>query len=619
AYIATFDPKTPGLVTITGTVNGHAIDSTATIKVSVGAASPDTSTITADPEAITTDGAATITVQLRDAKGNELVDGGDTVTLTAGDEGQLEVEYAGGGAYIATFDPKTPGLVTITGTVNGHAIDSTATIKVSVGAASPDTSTITADPEAITTDGAATITVQLRDAKGNELVDGGDTVTLTAGDEGQLEVEYAGGGAYIATFDPKTPGLVTITGTVNGHAIDSTATIKVSVGAASPDTSTITADPEAITTDGAATITVQLRDAKGNELVDGGDTVTLTAGDEGQLEVEYAGGGAYIATFEPKTPGLVTITGTVNGHAIDSTATIKVSVGAASPDTSTITADPEAITTDGAATITVQLRDAKGNELVDGGDTVTLTAGDEGQLEVEYAGGGAYIATFEPKTPGLVTITGTVNGHAIDSTATIKVSVGAASPDTSTITADPEAITTDETALITVQVKDAKGNNLLQGGEHVVLETDHGRLTDVEDRGDGTYTAVFSADTPGTAEITGTLNGQPIGRSAQVTVIPGLPDPQRTALTAEPETAYIGAEGARITVRLYDAMGNPRTAGGDDVVLATDHGEIRHFTDEGDGTYTAALVALTPGLATVRATVNGAQAPAAVAVQFVDW
>src|SRR5690606_22294341 len=96
------------------------------------------------------------------------------------------------------------------------------------------------------------------------------------------------------------------------------------------------ADPEAITTDETALITVQLRDAKGNELVDGGDTVTLTAGDEEQeeqLEVEYAGGGAYIATFEPKTPGLVTITGTVNGHAIDSTATIKVSVGAASPDT----------------------------------------------------------------------------------------------------------------------------------------------------------------------------------------------------------------------------------------------------------------------------------------------
>src|SRR5690606_27960288 len=206
--------------------------------------------------------------------------------LTTGDGEQLEVEYAGGGAYIATFRSEERRVGTERGTGNGHAIDSTATIKVSVGAASPDTSTITADPEAITTDETALITVQLRDAKGNELVDGGDTVTLTTGDGEQLEVEYAGGGAYIATFDPKTPGLVTIKGTVNGHAIDSTATIKVSVGAASPDTSTITADPEAITTDETALITVQLRDAKGNELVDGGDTVTLTTGDGEQLEVE---------------------------------------------------------------------------------------------------------------------------------------------------------------------------------------------------------------------------------------------------------------------------------------------------------------------------------------------
>src|SRR5690606_13596630 len=155
---------------------------------------------------------------------------------------------------------------------------------------------------------------------------------------------------------------------------------------------------------------------------------------------------------------------------------------------------------------------------------------------------------------------------AMTDTVVIEVSVGRPDAGASTITAAPDTISTDDdTALVTVQVKDAKGNNLPQGGEHVVLATDHGRLTDVEDRGDGTYTVVFSADTPGTAVITGTLNGQPIGRSAQVTVIPGLPDAQRTALTAEPETAYIGAEGSRITVRLHDAMGNPLTAGGDDV------------------------------------------------------
>src|SRR5690606_17649683 len=135
----------------------------------------------------------------------------------------------------------------------------------------------------------------------------------------------------------------------------------------------------------------------------------------------------------------------------DSTATIKVSVGAASPDTSTITADPEAITTDETALITVQRPDDHTTELQYRGNTVTLTTGDGEQLEVEYAGGGAYIATFEPKTPGLDTLSLHDALPIFDSTATIKVSVGAASPDTSTITADPEAITTDETALITVQ------------------------------------------------------------------------------------------------------------------------------------------------------------------------
>src|SRR5690606_32950422 len=177
-------------------------------------------------------------------------------------------------------------------------------------------------------------------------------------------------------------------------------------------------------------------------------------------------------------------------------------------------------------------KDAHGNFLTSGGDSVEL-ATDLGTLSpVVDQGGGTYTAAFSATTPGTATISGKVNGVAMTDTVVIKVSVGRPDAGASTITAAPDTISTDDddTALITVQVKDAKGNNLPQGGEHVVLETDHGRLTDVEDRGDGTYTAVFSADTPGTAVITGTLNGQPIGRSAQVTVIPGLPDPQRTAL-----------------------------------------------------------------------------------------
>src|SRR5690606_6475375 len=353
-YQAVFSATRPGRAIIRGTVEGAEIGNTAVVEVAVGAADVDRSTITASPTAITTDDSAVVTVQLKDRHGNARATGDDTVEVFVDGEEQLAVEFADG-VYTATFIPEKTGTVTFSGTVNGQPLGSTSTVNVTPGAASPDTSTITAEPEILTTDETAVITVQLKDAKGNELTEPGGIVTLSTQDGEELAVTYAGNGAYSSTFYPETLGSVTITGTVNGEIIASQVTLIVLPGAADPGTSTITAAPAAITTDGTAIITVQLRDAKGNELVDGGDTVTLTAGDEGQLEVEYAGGGAYIATFDPKTPGLVTITGTVNGHAIDSTATIKVSVGAASPDTSTITADPEAITTDGAATITVQL------------------------------------------------------------------------------------------------------------------------------------------------------------------------------------------------------------------------------------------------------------------------
>src|SRR5690606_7678599 len=279
---------------------------------------PGQTTIAVEPDAITTDETAVVTVQLKDEDGHNIFGGAYEVRLeTEFDFGQItEPELQDDGTYQAVFSATRPGRAIIRGTVEGAEIGNTAVVEVAVGAADVDRSTITASPTAITTDDSAVVTVQLKDRHGNARATGDDTVEVFVDGEEQLAVEFADG-VYTATFIPEKTGTVTFSGTVNGQPLGSTTTVNVTPGAASPDTSTITADPEAITTDGAATITVQLRDAKGNELVDGGDTVTLTAGDEGQLEVEYAGGGAYIATFDPKTPGLVTITGTVNGHAID--------------------------------------------------------------------------------------------------------------------------------------------------------------------------------------------------------------------------------------------------------------------------------------------------------------
>src|SRR5690606_26519256 len=123
-------------------------------------------------------------------------------------------------------------------------------------------------------------------------------------------------------------------------------------------------------------------------------------------------------------------------------------------------------------------------------------------------GNGTYSATFSAATPGLATITGQVNDVIMTTAVQVTVSVGAADPSKSIVETDQTTITTDETATITVRLKDAHGNNLIAGGDAVELDTDYGTLSSVTDHGDGTYSATFSATTPGTADITGKVNGQ---------------------------------------------------------------------------------------------------------------
>ena len=89
-----------------------------------------------------------------------------------------------------------------------------------------------------------------------------------------------------------------------------------------------------------------------------------------------------------------------------------------------------------------------------------------------------------------------------------------------TITADPVAMPANgsATSVITVQAKDAAGNDINNGGATVVLSTDEGTLlATVVDNEDGTYTQELEAsEDVVTATVTGTINGETIGDSAEV-------------------------------------------------------------------------------------------------------
>ncbi len=87
-------------------------------------------------------------------------------------------------------------------------------------------------------------------------------------------------GTYTATLtSPTTVGTATITGTIGGAPITSIApTVGFIAGPASPAITTIAASPTAILDNGSSmsTITVQAKDAHGNNLTANGGTVTLS-------------------------------------------------------------------------------------------------------------------------------------------------------------------------------------------------------------------------------------------------------------------------------------------------------------------------------------------------------
>ena len=102
---------------------------------------------------------------------------------------------------------------------------------------------------------------------------------------------------------------------------------------------------------------------------------------------------------------------------------------------------------------------------------------------------------------------------------TFIVSAGAADVTTSTISASPTTILNDgiSTSAITVQLKDAFGNNRATSGGTVALSATDGSLSAVSDNTDGTYSATLTSSTSTvTSTITGTLDAISISNDTEV-------------------------------------------------------------------------------------------------------
>ncbi|MGO9915982.1 MAG: invasin domain 3-containing protein [Isosphaeraceae bacterium] len=226
-------------------------------------------------------------------------------------------------------------------------------------------------------------------------------------------------------------------------------------------------------------------------------------------------------------------------------------------------------------------------------------------------GDGTYTAVFTGTTAGTNTITATINGQPVTTTApSVTVTPGQVDLTQSTVSASAPALPVGGTTTVTLLARDAYGNEETTGGLTVSfgLDSPVGTFSQVIDNGNGTYSATFTATSPGTADFSATINGQPIAALPPTGITVVALSLANSTVTVAPAT--IPGDGtATVTFTAIDAGGSQETQGGWTVAFAvgpgTGSGTFGPVTDNGNGTYTATFSAQSVGSNTISATVDG--------------
>ena len=638
-------------VSIGATIDAASVTATApSLSVTPGSFSASISTVAVASSNVNSGSATTVTVTIRDTAGNQLTTGG--LSVTVGNTGGTSSGSFGSvtdnnnGTYSAQFTGAISGTATtITAAVGGTPISSTLpTINVNPGPVSATTTTLALSASTVAAGASVNVTIQAKDAAGNNRTSGGATVVLnTSAGGGESTGSFSAvidnsNGTYSSTFTGDYAGTATtVTGTINGSTITTTLpTITVVPGAVSTAHSVINVSSTTLLSGSSITTTLIAKDARSNQLTTGGLTVAFN----------YAGGvstgtfgsitdnnnGTYSSTFTGVLAGSATTLGaTIGGSAITTTTpTITVNPGVIAYSQSSIALSAGTVVSASQITAVLSTRDAAGNVLGSGGRTVVFNYG-SGNSTVTFGtvvdnSNGTYSVPVTGVVSGTATsISATINAVAIQSTApTLQVLVGPISLATSVITVSSGSVPSGTTSTLTLQARDSNNNNLISGSETVVFSrsggTSTGSIGATTIVGNGTYTAVFSAITIGTpTNISATVNGSPVtSKSPTITVVPGLVSTATSTIAASAASIDSGATSV-ITMTARDANGNQQSSGGLVVAMTrsggTTTGTFSAVADNGNGTYTSTFTGVLSGTATnIGATIGGSATGSTVAV-----
>jgi hypothetical protein len=618
-------------------------------------ASAADSEISVRPDTLTADGTGTaqVTVILRDARGERIPFGGHEVTVstTAGTLG--EISDHGDGRYTTTLTaPTSVGTAVLTARVNGEEIPDEPVVEFVAGGPSTATSEVSVDPSTVVADGqdSATITVVLRDAQGNRVLDE-HTVTLSLDGPGSLSDEVAvwdpDQASYSATATSTESGETTVSAAVDGEPLAQTAQIQFVPGAAVSLT-LVSGDGQTGTVGEPVSdsLVVEVADALGHPVP--GVSVTWDPGDGGSADPlsSLTGTDGLAATSWTLGPEVGEQTLTASAEGLDDTVTFAAmaETGGISASGSRVAADPDSgVVADGEdrSTVTVELRNAEGNPvggLPPGHFEVALTVdGEESESADptpvrETTTAGTYTFDVTNTAAEEITVTVTARGVTLNVQPTIQfvagelVSLTLVSGNGQTGTIGEEL----EQPLV-VEARDALGNPVI--GVPVTWTPDEGdgsaapptSLTGLNGQASTTWTLGPDVGEQGlTASADGlansvrfTANAQAGDVSASLSSVSADPD---TDVTADGETA------SEVTVQLRDSEGNPiggLGSGAFDVQLTDGQGGTTDAQPTAvtetttDGTYTFAVTNTTAEDVTVIVTADGVTLDQQPTIQFV--
>ncbi|TNC81928.1 MAG: hypothetical protein C9356_05885 [Oleiphilus sp.] len=276
------------------------------------------------------------------------------------------------------------------------------------------------------------------------------------------------------------------------------------------------------------------------------------------------------------------------------------------------------------ATITLQGVDVGGTNTNVSGQPVTLLTNAGSISATTDQLNGTYTAVLTaPTSTGTAILSATIDGDPVVDTATVNFIAGPASETTSTLSVGSTSMTANgsDTTTITVQTRDSNNNALSAGGDLVIFATDAGTLSNQTDLGDGRYQATLTAPTStGSANISATLNGQPMTDTEVVTYVPGPANAANSSISATLTNLVADAvTQSTINIQAIDANGNNLTTGGDAIVLTTSAGTLSSVTNNNNGSYSVVLTSSgSAQTALVTGTLNGVAMADSVTVNLVE-